>query len=333
MNDGTPSNDSRPGHGPAPILVHIGPQKTGSTLLQEAIFSRPELGFATPLTRDEIVDRFIAVDDYRFDAGAAREFFEARCLDRGCGVDDIRVVSHESLSGNLHSGGHGSREILTRLVATFPEAVFVTFVREQASLSCSAYKQFVRDGGCASPKGYFSVPEAWSNQVPRFRFEHLEFDRIVDWLFDAVGRERTVVLPYEWFRRDPGRIESALSEACGRGIPMEEALRRRIRESHPIMFSTLSRLANMAFFRNSLTPEALSCRPDRAIRLHWFARRLAKTMPKRLRDRRESAFRALVDSLLTPGIRESNARLESMTGLPLRELGYRFPDASASDDS
>jgi hypothetical protein len=57
------------------MLIHVGYPKTGSTWLEEDLFSRPAAGFWSPW-RIEAKEQFLLSNPYRFSAERVRGVFE-----------------------------------------------------------------------------------------------------------------------------------------------------------------------------------------------------------------------------------------------------------------
>ena len=54
------------------LLIHIGYHKTGTSWLQERLFSNADFGFESPITPDEIRDHLVVQNPLRFCADAVQ---------------------------------------------------------------------------------------------------------------------------------------------------------------------------------------------------------------------------------------------------------------------
>ena len=181
-------------------LVHIGYHKTGTTWLQERVFKVAKAGFRSPWTPMEIAEGLILPNDLDFNFNMARKTFESGVTSpSGSGL--IPVLTWERLSGTAHAGGFDSATIAQRLHGVFPEARILIVVREQRSMIYALYQQYVRDGGIATLDGYLRPRHEW--EIPQFRFEHLEYDRLARLYRKLFGSDRVLVLAFEELRVNP----------------------------------------------------------------------------------------------------------------------------------
>ena len=84
----------------AAVLVHIGYQKTGSTWLQQGLFSAREAGFGVVVRQSKVKRTMVAPDDFEFDAARCREAYQPR-IDMMERRGVVPVISAERLSGRL----------------------------------------------------------------------------------------------------------------------------------------------------------------------------------------------------------------------------------------
>ena len=109
----------------APLVLHAGLHKTGSSLLQASVFPRLEA--------------------VQYLDGGAPLFRIVRKLDRSRPA----IVSHESFSGDLLAPDYPAqrRESLASLAALFPVARLLLFLREPAAWLASVYREYLHQGG------------------------------------------------------------------------------------------------------------------------------------------------------------------------------------------
>ena len=190
--------------GVAPLLVHIGLHKTGSTWLQNHAFCDSDLGFASidNAPRHRIVDHFVRPDPLFYDAPATAAFYAPYCA-KACAEGLTLAISHERLSGYPASGGHDRTLIADRLRATFPTCRILIVLREQEALICSMYSQYVTDGGAVSLRRFLTTPEPRLGRKPYFSTELYEFDRLIEYYFGLFGRQNVLVLPFELLSVSP----------------------------------------------------------------------------------------------------------------------------------
>jgi hypothetical protein len=182
-------------------IVHIGYHKTATTWFQRSVY--PAALSHRWVARRTAQAALLDPSGMTFDPDTARALlFEE---------DDGRppVLCEENLSGYIHNGGlHGflPPTVAERIKTVLPDARIVIFLRSQVQMAAACYTQYVRGGGTHSanrylfPQAYLHGAYAQPFKVPRFSFDHLEYDRLVA-LYDALfGRENVHVYPYEALR-------------------------------------------------------------------------------------------------------------------------------------
>ena len=169
------------------MLVHIGFHKTGTTWLQQGLFSSK--AFNRRFTSTQIRDALVGPTSYQFDPETARALLPCDSASGCC------VISDERLSGSPHAGGYDSSMVAERIAATFPDAKVLIVFREQRAMIHSVYQQYVRDGG-AAPLAKYLRPRG-TYEIPQFRFEHFEFHHVISHYRRLLGDDQVLALPYE----------------------------------------------------------------------------------------------------------------------------------------
>ncbi len=188
----------------APLLIHLGFHKTGSTWLYEEIFQSSERGFSVPVgePRHRLVQRLVVPDPLFYDPVATANNY-APHLNAAKEKSLSLVLSHERLSGYPSSGGRDRQMIAERLRQTFPEARVLIVLREQRALIRSMYSQHITDGGVESIGRYLKTPEPGLGRKPSFSLCLYEFDRLIEHYRQLFGPDRVLVLPFEMLGRRP----------------------------------------------------------------------------------------------------------------------------------
>jgi hypothetical protein len=294
-------------------LLHIGYHKTGTTWLQRHVFGDPESGFS----QMSGAQRLIAVNAFDFKPKRirrqmGRKMGEARGL--------VPVLSSERLSGEPHFGGYDSELIADRLAAVFPEARILVVVREQTSMFLSIYKEYIRRGGAASLRQYLAAPGDgyW---MPQFRFEFLEYHRLIRYYQDLFGAESVKVLPYELLRARPGAFLGEIGRFVG--VQVRQPQVRSVNISLSALVLDLKRQANRYFvFDGPVNPApALDFSGSNAI-LERLCRSLDSKLPDAVRDRHERRWQRYAAREVSSRYAQSNTLTEQLTGLYLRSFGY-----------
>ncbi len=296
-------------------LLHIGYHKTGTTWLQRHVFGYPGSGFS----QMGGAQRLIAVNAFDFRPKRIRKQME-RKMGQAHSQGLLPVLSSERLSGEPHFGGYDSELIADRLAAVFPNARILVVVREQTSMFLSIYKEYIRRGGAASLRQYLARPSDgyW---MPQFRFEFLEYHRLISYYQDLFGAESVLVLPHELFRAQPGAFLEKIGEFVG--VPATQPHVRPVNVSLSAFALGLKRHANRYFVLDGPVNPAppFDFQASNAL-LERICRMLDPKLPVALRDRAERRWRRHAAREVGTRYAESNAVTAGLTGLDLRAFGY-----------
>ena len=298
----------------ASVLVHIGYHKTGTTWLQNGLFVDSAAGFERPWRSDEIRSLLVLPSRLEWNVAPAATGFalgRAQAAARG----HVAALSDERLSGSPHAGGFDSAEIAERLAAVLPDARVLIVIREQRRALYSVYQQYVRDGGAAALRKYLEPRR--TAEVPQFRWQHFEYDRLVALYQSLFGLARVLVLPFELLSADPAAFLRRIVAHCG--------LEAHSLPNYPKEYPSLAALtvlckrwANRLLVRNALNPAA-----PLYVKRHerWFER-LDGTLPAVWSRPLERRWRELLEHAAAGRFEGSNTRTAAATGIDLGSLGY-----------
>jgi hypothetical protein len=299
-------------------IVHIGYHKTATSWFQRSVY--PAATSHRLVARGRVREALLDPPGMRFDPAEAGTILEAG--------DDGRplLLCEENLSGYIHNGGlHGflPPAAARRVKAVLADAQIVVFVRSQAAMAAACYLQYVRGGGTHSirrylfPSAFLRGAYAQPYKVPRFAFDHLEYDRLIAFYDDLFGRGNVHVYPYESLA-EPRRLLERMGADLG--LRLDPG---RLRFDRPNR-SWSGRLLPLARFLNHFTARTVE---DKRYRLHipGFYLVRAAALIGLSRIFRDTGARAL----LSPGLEgwierrfaASNARLRALRpGLLPEEL-------------
>jgi len=170
------------------VIIHVGFPRTGTTYLQEQVFSKLNVCFIRSMF---FTDWF-------------------RCRRKKT------IISHESLS--LHRYDSSAEEkfaVADALKRIFPNAKIIIGIRNPQSWIRSLYSQYIREGGTKT------FDEFYKN----FDKQHLDFDRYISHLrslFDQV-----FVYRFEDFKRDKYRIIKEICDFIDEPVPVIDDIRYR----------------------------------------------------------------------------------------------------------
>jgi hypothetical protein len=167
------------------IFVHVGLHKTGTTFLQEEIFSK--LNNVNYIHQPRT---FLQKDIYSNIPKVRVSFFQPEKtlgdtteFEPSISSDKINIISRESLSGAPSVGyidGDVRYTIADRIKKYYPDSKIIVGLREKKSWLNSSYGQYVKSGGTYSYNDWFEKV---------FDDKYLDFDGYINYLeklFDDV---------------------------------------------------------------------------------------------------------------------------------------------------
>jgi hypothetical protein len=179
-------------------LLHVGFIKTGTTSLQETLFSNAKLGFELVGGGDNralSVNWFRAHNDYSFDTEALRaiiQMSEQPIRARGL----VPVWSEETLLGDPLVTDYCGPEVLWRLGQLGLNVKILITIQKQESFALSAYREALRFGRHRL-SDFIGTGEEELSMRPILRPEFLEYDQVVSAYQREFGSDRCCVLPLE----------------------------------------------------------------------------------------------------------------------------------------
>lgn len=305
-------------------LIHIGFHKTGTTLLQDHLFSRTDLGFAPLADARRTIPRAFVLRGGLTPLAATLRDDLRRAHDAARAAGQTLVISHERLSGYPASGGFDQGAIAARLHAVFPQARILMLIREQRAVIASMYLQTISDGGTL-PLGRFLAPaEPELLRRPGFRFDYYDYDRVITRYAGLFGADRVLALPFEALRPDADAMaqrivdfaRGAQAAPCPPGV-----LHQPVNAARPMALQALRRQLNK-LTRNQLNEGGLLPLPVTAVEA---ALRPVLPLLRRLRPAEALLRRRLhaqVAQACAGHYGASNARTAALTGQDLARLGY-----------
>ena len=264
------------------LIVHLGYHKTASTWFQKRYY--PYVENATYIPREYILEALCK--PYRFDYDPAPLLQEIH----KCHSDTV-ILSHEELSGNIHSGGlngHLSRFVADEIVRLFPDCHVVIFIRHQVSMIASCYRQYVKEGGTYSVDHYLHhAMDDFRYRHPLFIWEHLQYDKLIRYYIQLLGRSRVHVFLFEAFKHDIPQFLDIFEAALGLSASREQIDFSESNSSNPDYTLGLQRWLNQFSFQNVgykrvIMPLNTSfMHLNDRVKRHRLLRRITKRLPIR----------------------------------------------------
>lgn len=299
-----------------PLLIHPGFHKTGTTWLQQQLFS--DTRHFHMLFGHEDIDRlFIRPHALTFSAEeTAREVAAARSPE---GSPLIDVISSETLSGEMFTGSRLSALVAERLAATCGGAKILLTVRAQLAVTRSIYIQYLKRGGRLSIEdflGYSAEPNyGW------FNADVIHYGRLARHYGALFGHENVLVLPQELMAKDrQAWLGHLFRFVTGMDLPGDLSVDGRPREgvSPPASGMGLLRAANL-FREGPLNPNAIRS-------LGWLGTLLHRAAYKwKLGDSAaQKHLRDVIAAHFAGQFGETNRLLQGYCPVDLVALGYEM---------
>jgi hypothetical protein len=316
-----------------PVLVHVGLQKTATSLLQESYFPVEGNGYWIPPVPSHIrhpikqIGHWLIADtegrlmnEADFDPVQLRKVLSAFAPPSTL----VPVVSNERLAGHPLSAGFDRTLLARRIKLVFPRARILVGIRAQNSIIMSSYMQYLKYGGWHTPE-MFLRPSSDARQ-PVLGLDFWDYDRLASVYEEIFGAENFLLLPQELLRSDAQAFFRLLADFAAVAAPRslnsdDEANPRKPHASSYVLrrLTALSRKSSA----NSFVPPLISPAIDRAIeKVAKFAVDLAT--PKAVEARIGRSLQQRVDRMVGDYYVAGNRRLASRTSLDLSALGYRL---------
>lgn len=304
------------------IFIHIGYPKTATTWLQGCVF--PHLNGCAYLpfqdSRYGWFDSLLLDHDFVFNAAKIRTRFDASIA--SADTTSKMILSWESFAGNVFEGGHNALPLARRLHEVFPEASIIITVRNQVNMIESTYRQYIHEGGTLDINGFLSL--RYPSPL-RLEKEHFFYDRLVGAYQALFGKERVKVLVYEQLADDKHSFLSDLLGFIGvdedvAAIEARCAARENIGMSLPSIYLArwLNRLVYSHFNLSPLLPRKLVS----ARHIRFALQRIADPLLLRRLKGKKSLLTDFQRAELSDYFRESNRRLEEISGVSLASYAY-----------
>mgnify|MGYP006301198017 CR=1 FL=1 len=293
----------------APVLVHVGYHKTGTTWFQRNLFTATH-GYTQLLDHDEVFVGIVQPHSLHFDPEAVA----ARIRERLAAVpaDCYPVISSEILSGNPFYGGRESEVYAQRLARLMPQARILITIREQISAIASTYMQYLRRGGTKRPEQFFT--ERAVAGYSAFDPAHFEYDRLVAHYMELFGADRVHVETNEALAQDPAALATRLADFVGQPAP-SGVNSGRVAPSAPEVAVPVLRRLNHLRAGPASTATAINLGEFGLLLYRGAAKVYTLSAQRRAGSgSRRRPVRALAEAQFGGRFAESNRRLASLAG-------------------
>lgn len=206
------------------ILVHIGLHKTGTTWLQNELFT-DTIDIFEPLYIENtlnghstLAEHFI-FDSHRnllspFDLNKEEilKHYEI-IMNHKKGSHKMFVMSHERLSGHPSSSGFDAANICTRIKNIFPSAKILIVIREQTACITSNYFQYLKEGGVMKIENFLDYK--YDGRKPGCGLNYFKYHYLIEGYIKKFGANNVLVMPYELFKSNKSKFIQNLLDFSG----------------------------------------------------------------------------------------------------------------------
>lgn len=229
-------------------FVHIGYSKTGTKWFQNSFFPFiRNLSFIDLTNTNKL---FLTTDIFLLDNEKIKQDIK-KLSDPS---KPITLLSSECLATPINYGwhyGYYSYSIAQKIKSVIPDASVIIFIRRQQSLIASAYQQYLKNGGTYSFRRWL-----YSGEV--FSFEHLVFDKLIDYYVSLFGVEKVRVYLYEDFRKDNKFFLTRFCEENGFEVDWKTVSFQRVNKGLRIFSMPLLKLVNY-FYKKPVGRKRFIC--------------------------------------------------------------------------
>ena len=296
----------------API-VHIGYHKTATTWFQKNLY--PFVRNASYLDRRLVRDAFLNMTAFTFAADRARQELH---------TSKRPIISEEDLCGYPENGGlleTLSKDIASRIHATYPDAQIVVFIRSQLDMIRSTYLQYVRTGGTRSlrqflfPYQHERIYRRRWYKKPMLTLEHFDYQHLLRHYRQLFGAANVHVFCYEAFAADRLAFVSNFAAQFGLDVDAGQLNYSVRNESLGMITLQLARMLGPL----TILPIIPKWLPKASFKV------LNKTPLAGPRVTNQRLFGERLGSELWAYFATGNQALVEELGLPLPEFGYPLP--------
>ena len=301
-----------------PLLIHVGPHKTGTTWLQRRFFSNARgLVYSGDFRKTHAA--FLVPRFGDFDLGKVRGLF-GPLIERARSENLPLVISDEALGGRPFHQKYYREITAYRLRRAFPEAKILVTIREQDAVLRSMYGEYLRYGYSSSLRAFLTQDTGNPNLHPILDLAFYDYDRTLDFYESLFGPAHVMASPMEWVLSDKQAFVAHIGQFLGAEIGLPDDMDTDTRERPA--WSGWARRAQRSI--NSLTPQDSRWQGGRnRFSANSIAFRIDRITPHWARMRGIAAEKRLVRDMIGSRFVASNRRLAERTGLDLGAFGYR----------
>jgi len=300
-----------------PVLVHVGPHKTGTSWLQKKLLLQAQ-GIVYGLSFTPSHQAFLLPRPEDFSTDEARALF-APMLEKARAESKPFVISDEALGGRPFGQRFVRNAAAERIARTFPHAQILITTRTQNSVILSMYSEYLRYGFASSLQGFLSQDTGNPNIQPLLDLRSYEWDRFIRIYEGYFPSEQVHAVPMEWGLKDATHYPGFLEKLLGRPLDISADLEVSSVERESFSGWALEALRHA----NKLYPQD-SRYQSKGGRFspNSIAYQVNRLTPKAARANSKTKMRQIVSEAIADRFAASNRRFQERVPYDLAELGY-----------
>jgi hypothetical protein len=262
------------------INFHIGYHKTGTTFLQEKIFSNlsdnDAVFIGQPFMNQEFNNFFQILKDINeldFDPEKFQRSFYHLCKENNIGDDKKIIVSLESLSSGFDWFGREFSIIIRKISLIFPNAKLLIGFRDPSEFTEAIYKEYIIHGGKFSFKWFLYDSHYFQYSV----LPKLDYEKVQAYIARYFPGERVQTYTLQNLKQDPEKVITNILLFLG--------IRQKTNFDYSVHYAGLSRhwtelirVYNILFVRDADYAVFLRGFPTKWSFSYKFRRRLISTI-------------------------------------------------------
>jgi hypothetical protein len=155
-----------------------------------------------------------------------------------------------------------------------------------------------------------------------FEYNHFAYHRLIRHYIELFGAEKVLVLPYEWFRREPEMYANKIVDFAGGTMPENLPYDEQVNLAPTTFAMTLQRRLNPIAAGDSVNPWVLVRSPRVKRFVHRVVRNLSRLVPDSVNKNLDAKMQKRIAQLTGDRYRESNRLTGEIIGQDLAQFGY-----------
>lgn len=301
------------------VLFHIGLHKTGTTWLQNQIFT-PQNGQHFVYSEDRKVIRgsLLVKNSQFFDAQDALREYEP-LLEQAKRKNIPLILSDEMLAGLPFHHSYARVIAAQNIKSIFPDAKILITIREQNAIIYSSYGHYIRAGFTATFDDFLAQPVEDTARLftPILNLDHFDYFQLLLFYNRLFSSENIMVAPMEWMLRNQDAFTDRLSDFLDTFITWSpDVAVEKVNPAWSEIALSAARQINKFYPQDARWRHKMG---SKANSLAWWINRLT---PNSVQKHAKTRSLNRIDAVVGDRYRQSNQDLSKRIDMDLGQLGY-----------